>query len=204
MKSTHPKQPLFLSIIMTTILFTSLRAVTAFQVPTSRLFTSAAAYGRSTFRHVGVSSPTSKFMTNEPSEPSSSPTPDSFKFQNPNNLDDQVFSALSADGGLKISVCTIRNLLNEMMLQHSLSPVAADALGRATMCALLASNGMQEEQMFQLSVKGDGALKGCTVIVTGTGGAKGFVGNPGLGDVFTLKEVIGSGTIQVSSLGCDI
>ena len=30
--------------------------------------------------------------------------------------------------------------------------VLADALGRATLCALMASNGMQSEQMFQLTI----------------------------------------------------
>lgn len=71
-------------------------------------------------------------------------TPDLEKYFNKNNLDDQVFSAISADGGLKVTVATVRNLLNEMMIQHSMNPVAGDALGRATICGLLASNGMQE------------------------------------------------------------
>ncbi len=150
---------------------------------------------------------------------------------------------MSADGGLKVTVATIRNLLNEMMIQHSMNPVPggqwaqwmivmhnmekilcvkcrafklipkfmilidviydfppllrADALGRATICALLASNGMQEEQMFQLSMRGDGPLRGLLAIVTGKGEARGYVGNPSLGDDFTLKEAVGLGTVQV-------
>ena len=83
------------------------------------------------------------------------------------------------------------------MLQHNMNPIPADALGRATMCALLASSGMQPEQMFQLSVKGDGALRGCTVIVNGKGEAKGFVGCPELSDDFTLQDAVGKGTVQV-------
>lgn len=118
-------------------------------------------------------------------------------YQNKNNLDDQVFSAMSADGGLKVTVATIRNLLNEFMIQHTMNPVPGDALGRATLCALMASNGMQEEQMFQLSMKGDGPLRECLTIVTGKGEARGYVGNPSLGDDFTLKEAIGGGTVQV-------
>ena len=97
------------------------------------------------------------------------------RFQNPNNNEDQIFSALSSDGTLKVTTCTVRNLLNDMMLQHTMNPVPADALGRTTICALLASSGMQEEQVFQIAVKGDGALRGCTVIVNGRGEAKGFV-----------------------------
>lgn len=61
----------------------------------------------------------------------------------------------------------------------------------------MASNGMQEEQMFQLTMKGDGPLRGCLAIVTGKGEARGYVGNPSLGDDFTLKEAIGGGTVQV-------
>ena len=75
--------------------------------------------------------------------------------------------------------------------------VLKDALGRATLCALMASNGMQSEQMFQLTMKSDGPLRGCQTIVTGNGEAKGYVGNPSLGSDFTLQEAIGSGTVQV-------
>ena len=85
------------------------------------------------------------------------------------------------------------------MLQHQMNPVPADALGRATMCCLLASSGMQEEQMFQLSVKGDGSLQGCTVIVNGKAEAKGFVGCPQLdSEMFTLQDAVGQGTLQVT------
>ena len=51
--------------------------------------------------------------------------------------------------------------------------------------------------MFQLSVKGDGALKGCTVIVNGKAEAKGFVGVPGLSGGETLQDAVGKGTLQV-------
>ena len=46
-------------------------------------------------------------------------------YQNKNNLNDQIFSAMSSDGGLKVTVATIRNLLNEMMIQHSMNPLPA-------------------------------------------------------------------------------
>jgi molecular chaperone Hsp33 len=64
----------------------------------------------------------------EESSPSGSSSSDSLSeilepYRNKNNLDDQVFSAMSADGGLKVTVATIRNLLNEMMIQHSMNPV---------------------------------------------------------------------------------
>ncbi|KAL7548061.1 hypothetical protein ACHAWF_011347 [Thalassiosira exigua] len=164
---------------------------------------SSAAYGRSTFRH-RLGDTASWRMTSSSDEASPASTaassgvvPDLEPYRNKNNLDDQVFSAMSADGGLKVTVATMRNLLNEMMIQHTMNPLPGDALGRATLCALMASNGMQEEQMFQLTMKGDGPLRGCLAIVTGKGEARGYVGNPGLGEDFTLQEAIGGGTVQV-------
>ena len=71
-------------------------------------------------------------MTASPEESSSAPSaestssttlPDLEQYQNENNLDDQVFSAMSADGGIKVTVATMRNLLNEMMIQHTMNPV---------------------------------------------------------------------------------
>ncbi|KAL3780477.1 hypothetical protein ACHAW5_007506 [Stephanodiscus triporus] len=169
-----------------------------------RRWRSSAAYGRTTFRHIRgdvdswrMTSSSDEFSSSVPSSSAASASLDLGPYQNKNNLDDQVFSAISADGGLKVTVATIRNLLNEMMIQHSMNPVPGDALGRATLCALMASNGMQEDQMFQLSMRGDGPLRGCLAIVTGKGEARGFVGNPSLGDDFTLKEAVGVGTVQV-------
>jgi molecular chaperone Hsp33 len=192
-----------LSAIMTTVVavsfFTKLRPVVAFQAPlsTSRYFSNAA-YGRTTFRHLRGDLESWKMTSKDETETQTpAATPDLEKYLNNNNLDDQVFSAMSADGGLKVTVATVRNLLNEMMIQHSMNPVAGDALGRATICGLLASNGMQEEQMFQLSMKGDGPLRGVVSIVTGKGEARGYVGNPSLSDDFTLSEAIGAGTVQV-------
>eukprot|EP00571_Detonula_confervacea_P007792 CAMPEP_0172327856 /NCGR_PEP_ID=MMETSP1058-20130122/60047_1 /TAXON_ID=83371 /ORGANISM="Detonula confervacea, Strain CCMP 353" /LENGTH=373 /DNA_ID=CAMNT_0013044941 /DNA_START=105 /DNA_END=1226 /DNA_ORIENTATION=+ len=166
---------------------------------------SAHAYGRTVFRHPRgdlswrmTSSPDDASSTTASAASTTSDTlPDLEPYQNKNNLDDQVFSAMSADGGLKVTVATMRNLLNEMMIQHTMNAVPGDALGRATLCALMASNGMQEEQMFQITMKGDGPLRGCVAIVTGKGEARGYVGNPSLGDDFTLKEAIGAGTVQV-------
>lgn len=164
---------------------------------------SAHAFGRTTFRHIPGDIDSWR-MTSSPDESSSAASSsdmtlskDLEPYQNKNNLDDQVFSAMSSDGGIKVTVATIRNLLNEFMIQHTMNPIPGDALGRVTLCALMASNGMQDEQMFQITMKGDGPLRGCLAIVTGTGEARGYVGNPSLGDDFTLKEAIGAGTVQV-------
>ena len=199
-----------LPAIMTTVVslsffFSKLRPIVAFQTPisTRRHFSTKnanAAFGRTTFRHIPGDLVSWRMTSSEDeseAQQTTTATPDLEKYSNKNNLDDQVFSAISADGGLKVTVATIRNLLNEMMIQHSMNPVAGDALGRATICGLLASNGMQEEQMFQLSMKGDGPLRGVVSIVNGKGQAKGYCGNPSLSDDFTLQEAIGAGTVQV-------
>ena len=73
-------------------------------------------------------------------------------YRNPSNRDDQVFSAISANGELKVTAATTRNVINDLMMQHTLTAVPADALGRAITCSLLLSNGMQEEQIFQLTL----------------------------------------------------
>ena len=91
-------------------------------------------------------------------------------------------------------------LKSEILLGVFFPPIPSprtDALGRATLCALMASNGMQEDQMFQLSMRGDGPLRGLLAIVTGKGEARGYVGNPSLSDDFSLREAVGVGTVQV-------
>eukprot|EP00985_Skeletonema_marinoi_P001769 scaffold702_cov112-Skeletonema_marinoi.AAC.1 len=196
-----------LPAIMTTVVSLSfiskLRPIVAFQAPTSvrRHFSknTNAAFGKTTFRLIpgDLESWRMTSSDDESEVQTTATTPDLETYLNKHNLDDQVFSAISADGGLKVTVATIRNLLNEMMIQHSMNPVGGDALGRATICGLLASNGMQEEQMFQISMKGDGPLRGVVSIVNGKGQARGYCGNPRLSDDFTLQEAIGSGTVQV-------
>ena len=73
-------------------------------------------------------------------------------FKNDNNMRDQVFSAISKDGSVKVTVCTARNILNDLMLAHSLTTTPADALGRTIVCSLMMSNGMQDEQTLQITM----------------------------------------------------
>jgi len=93
---------------------------------------SSAAYGRTTFRHlrgdteswrINLSSDESNLSSELSASSSATTITNLEQYRNPNNLDDQVFSAISGDGGLKVTVATIRNLLNEMMIQHSMNPV---------------------------------------------------------------------------------
>jgi len=132
-----------------------------------------------------------------PSSSSSSPTAaDSEQYQNRNNIRDQIFSAISADGGIKVTACTVRNMVNDMMIMHNLTPVPIDALGRAVACSVLVSNGMQDEQVFQLTVDGDGPLRGIVAISSGRGEVRGYVGNPMIGEM-SLQEAVGKGVLKI-------
>ena len=73
-------------------------------------------------------------------------------FRNRNNINDQVVSAISKDGGIKVTACTIRNMVNDLMMQHTMTDIPIQAIGRTMTCALLMSNGMQEEQTVQITL----------------------------------------------------
>ena len=99
-------------------------------------------------------------------------------FKNKSNIRDQVLSCISANGEMKITATSCRNVVNELMIQHTLTSVSADALGRAVACALLLSNGMKDQQTFQLTVNGDGPIRGIFAISNGLGHVRGYVGAP--------------------------
>lgn len=76
------------------------------------------------------------------------------EYRNTNNIRDQVFSAISGDGGIKVTAATVRNLINDMMMKQTLTEVPTEALGRTAICALLMSNGIQDEQVVQITMNG--------------------------------------------------
>ena len=117
-------------------------------------------------------------------------------FKNKSNIRDQVLTCISSNGEIKVTAATYRNMINEMMIQHTLTSVSADALGRAVGCALLLSNGMKDQQTFQLTVNGDGPIRSVVAISNGVGQVRGYVGTPQLGTM-SLPEAVGKGTIQV-------
>ena len=123
-------------------------------------------------------------------------------YSNVNNRDDQVFSAISSCGGMKVTVATTRNLVNDLMMMHTMNEVPADALSRAITCSLLMSNGMQDEQTLQITLQGDGALRGVFVTATGAGGVRGYVGNPRLNQI-PLQEAVGRGSVQIVKMHPD-
>jgi len=73
-------------------------------------------------------------------------------YKNKNNIQDQVVSAISREGGIKVTACTVRNAVNDLMMQHTMTNVAIQAIGRTLTCSLLMANGMQAEQTVQISL----------------------------------------------------
>ena len=104
---------------------------------------------------VALFSSSSSSDSEKPSVDEKSATPvqlSSESYANQNNRRDQVFSAISKDGGIKVTAATVRNMVNDMSMQHTMTPVPADALGRTLVCGLLMANGMQDEQTVQITM----------------------------------------------------
>lgn len=120
------------------------------------------------------------------------------EYRNKNNVRDQVFSALSGGGGIKVTAATARNLMNDLMLQHSMTAVSAEALGRTVICSILMANGMQEEQIVQITLKTEGPIRGVVAICSGKGEVRGYVGTPMLGGDLKLEDAVGrTGAVQI-------
>mmetsp|Transcript_61624 Transcript_61624/g.70835 ORF Transcript_61624/g.70835 Transcript_61624/m.70835 type:complete len:422 (+) Transcript_61624:72-1337(+) len=117
-------------------------------------------------------------------------------YDNPSNRNDQVFSALSEDGSVKITACTARNIINDLMIMHTMTAVPADALGRTIISVLLMSNGMQPEQTCEITLNANGPLRGVFAMSDGKGNVRGYVGSPMLGDI-ELSDALGQGMVQV-------
>jgi molecular chaperone Hsp33 len=124
-------------------------------------------------------------------------------YHNRNNIDDQMISALSGNGEIKVTAITIRNLVNDAMIQQTLTATPADALSRSMTCGLLLSNGMQKEQTFQLSLNCNGPIRTVVAIANGAGGVRGYVGNPGLADMHISEAVGRGGTVQIVKMHPD-
>ena len=119
-------------------------------------------------------------------------------YRNPNNRRDQVFSAISGAGGIKVTAVTARNLLNDLMIQHTLTATSAEALGRTIICSILMANGIQDEQIVQITMNTEGPIRGIVAICSGKGEVRGYVGSPMLGNDLTLVEAVGrTGSVQI-------
>jgi molecular chaperone Hsp33 len=116
-------------------------------------------------------------------------------YVNRNNVRDQVVSAISSDGGIKVTAVTARNLINDVVNIHNLSRVAADALGRTMLCSILLSNGIPDEQTLQISYQTTGPLRGVLATCNGLGNVRGYVGTPRLSSSVSLSDAIGKESV---------
>jgi molecular chaperone Hsp33 len=120
------------------------------------------------------------------------------QFRNRNNIRDQVFSAISGGGGIKVTAVTARNIMNDLMIQHTMTAVSAEALGRTVMCAILIANGIQDEQIVQITINTEGPIRGIVAICSGKGEVRGYVGSPMLGNDLSLVDAVGrKGAVQI-------
>ncbi|GMI43625.1 hypothetical protein TrCOL_g7383 [Triparma columacea] len=69
-------------------------------------------------------------------------------------------------------------------------------LGSTFCCGTMLASGMDENQIFQITVNGGGPMRGIVSISDSEGGVKGYVGNPGVGEL-ALKDAIGEGSINI-------
>ncbi|GMI12702.1 hypothetical protein TrRE_jg11452 [Triparma retinervis] len=118
------------------------------------------------------------------------------KYSNTNNRDDQILSLLSSCGGVKLTLISIRNLMNDLSLAQNLSPLSMRGLGSSFSCGAMLASGMDESQIFQITVNGGGPMRGIVSISDSEGGVKGYVGNPAVGEL-PLKDAIGEGSINI-------
>jgi molecular chaperone Hsp33 len=120
------------------------------------------------------------------------------EYRNKNNVRDQVFSAISGGGGIKVTAVTARNIMNDFMIQHTMTAISAEALGRTVICSILLANGIQEEQIVQISINTEGPIRGIVAICSGKGEVRGYVGSPMLGNDLTLEDAVGrKGSVQI-------
>ena len=143
------------SIMLIACLFSSLRRGVAWQPVRGRFEAKLAVRGLSRVPVSQQAPIVRRQLSSDSSDASSSESSTLLEqYENKANRRDQVFSAISGDGGIKVTAATVRNIVNDIMLQHTLTPTPADALGRTITCALLMANGIQAEQIVQITMNG--------------------------------------------------
>lgn len=91
---------------------------------------------------------------------------------------DRLVRTISSNGHVSCRAITCTGLVSGATLLHRTSPVASTAFGRALVCGLLLSSGKKDGESLQLEFRGNGPIKGITVISNGAGEVRGYVGNP--------------------------
>lgn len=99
-----------------------------------------------------------------------------------NNINSSYITRITAaDSQIKAVAIDGTAIVNEALIRHKLSPVAAAALGRTMMGALLlATNLKKAENKITVRIIGDGPLGGIIVTTTGDYRVRGYVQEPHL------------------------
>jgi molecular chaperone Hsp33 len=117
---------------------------------------------------------------------------------------DHMVTAISGDGSISVKAIVTTELAAETSRLQGLSGLAAVALGRAMTCSLLISEGLKEEETFQVSFQGDGPLRGVLAVASGKLDSRGYVGNPAVNlppnpkGKYDVGGGVGKGTLQVT------
>lgn len=92
---------------------------------------------------------------------------------------DYIIRGTAADGQVRFFATTTRNLVEHARQIHSLSPVAAAALGRTlTAGAMMGAMLKGDDDLLTINIRGDGPINGITVTADSMARVKGFVGEP--------------------------
>jgi len=116
---------------------------------------------------------------------------------------DHIVGAMSADGSISARAIVTTDLVSEATELQGLGKVAAAALGRALTCSLLLSEGLKDDESFQVKFNGDGPLRGVLATANGKLESRGYVGNPNVSlPLNPLGKIdvgggVGKGALQV-------
>ena len=92
---------------------------------------------------------------------------------------DQIVRAVSADGFVKISAITARDMVERARVIHDLSPTACAALGRTLCGASMLGELMKEaDASLTIRVNGGGPAGSAIAVSDSEGNARGYVQNP--------------------------
>lgn len=91
-----------------------------------------------------------------------------------------VARAVVAQGKIQAAAIIGKDIINEAIRLHGLLPLAAAALGRSLMGAVLLGLNLKDQDSLTLRIKGDGPLEGLLAQARPGGQVRGYVGNPGV------------------------
>lgn len=94
-------------------------------------------------------------------------------------MNDYTIRAMDEKQTMRVFIATTTNLVNAATKIHSLSPVAAAALGRTLTAASMLGQMMKgDKDTISIQLLGDGPISNVFAISNSSGEVKGYVGNP--------------------------